>query len=384
MTTGFNGFSNPVNFKPPRTRQIRTSNVAPIGLVDFGSFIEYTSGTFTQTFSSAASLPDGWFVWLKNSGTGLITLDFAEGETCDALTSFIMYPSEVRIIYDDGASFKSVVVSAFTYTSTSTFTFTRPPGYAGFLGECWGAGGSGGRGLALAPAGGGGGGGYNQRFLTSAQMGASQTCTVGAGGIAQTVADTAGNAGGNTSIGSLVVGYGGGGGGATNNGGGGGGGGGTLGAGSTGINNSNGALGGEPSSNNSGSPGSGGILSTTILGVSNSMGGGGGGYGSGASAAASTGGASNWGGGGGGGGRDSTAGGVGGASFMGGAGGGGAANSTAGGAGGTSVNGGNGGAGGFDSTAATSGTAPGGGGGGNEDGNSGAGADGQIRITGIV
>jgi len=46
----------------------RTSNTI-LGAADMGSIIDFTSGGFIQTFTAAASLPAGWFVYVKNSGT---------------------------------------------------------------------------------------------------------------------------------------------------------------------------------------------------------------------------------------------------------------------------------------------------------------------------
>ena len=99
------------------------------------------------------------------------------------------------------------------FTSSGTYTPNATMVYA--LIECWGSGGAGGGvvGSATGTRGGGGGGagGYSASIKTAAQVGASQTVTIGAGGTGSSGA--AGGAGGATSVGSLVVANGGSGGG---------------------------------------------------------------------------------------------------------------------------------------------------------------------------
>lgn len=95
------------------------------------------------------------------------------------------------------------------FTANGTFTPpTPPPGYAisHFIGTVYGGGYSGDKsstGLGVAGVGGRSGGRYSRR-ISIAEMGSSQTITIGSGGAARTSAG-AGNAGGTTSIGSLLV-----------------------------------------------------------------------------------------------------------------------------------------------------------------------------------
>jgi hypothetical protein len=233
-------------------------------------------------------------------------------------------------------------------TTTQTFaasgTYTAPAGLKYARVRAWGAGGSGCANRSNSIAGGGGGGGYIERFLTSAEIGVSQTVTIGQGGAAVAVSTaviTAGNNGGNTTFGSLITAYGG------------------TGAPAGGVSTTGGA-GGNYFAQGGGTVdgGSAGPASSGGAGGDNVNSGGGGG---GAASLGGVGGKSVFGGGGGG----ATAGGV----------------NTA--AGGVSTYGGAGGAGSF--TTATSGSIPGGGGGGasNSTGTvtSGAGANGKIEVT---
>lgn len=316
-------------------RSDRTSNTA-LGTADKGKLIDITSGTFSQTFDAVGTLGDGWYCYLRNSGTGDITLDPNASETIDGLTSFVMYPGECRLVQCDGVALRSVVLNAFYRKFTSSGTFTKPPGYNYFDGLLWGGGGAGAKDGASSAAGGGGGGNCLPFILPTSAFGASETVTIGAGGIHTA---THGGDGGNSTVGSLFTSYGGGGGSSAGNGGGGGG---SLSAGSSigngqpytsGSNRENSGFGGAPPGYRSAYGGAGG---------SNA----GGGF------------ASLWGGASGGAGNATTAGGI-------------------------STFGGNGG-GGSQAGTASAGAAPGGGGGGTYTGTSGDGARGELRIRGVI
>lgn len=330
-------------------RQDRTSNTI-LGTANRGNLINITSGTFTQTFTAAATLGSGWFCYIANNGTGDITLDPNASETIDGLTSYIMYPGECRLVQCNGTNFITEIVQPFSATFTATGTFTKPPGYRYFSGLLWGGGGSG---AASSTSGGGGGGACVPFTVLASDVSASQTITIGAGGTG--VVSGAGNAGGNSTIvfGSKTFTAYGGGRGSNNSGGGGGG---ALGAGESGS--SGWVPGGAPDYGASSSN------------KNNNFGGGQG------APMNTVGGASVYGGGGGGGGEPS---GVGGTSIYGGGGG----SGSRAGAGGVSIFGGNGGTG-VGTSGGGAGTAPGGGGGGADGNNSGAGARGECRIWGIA
>lgn len=111
---------------------------------------------------------------------------------------------------------------ATVYEFTSSGTFTKPSGATFIMVEAWGAGGGGSSGRRGAAGtdrnggGGGGGGAYTQRLFKAAEVGSTETVTIGAGGAggaAVTADNTDGNvgsSGGNSSFGSLLYAFGGG------------------------------------------------------------------------------------------------------------------------------------------------------------------------------
>lgn len=193
-----------VTLAPRIVRETRTSNTT-LSNADSTKHIDITSGTFTQTFNAAATMGTGWHVWLSNSGTGEITLDPNLAELIDGLSSYIMYPQEMRLITCDGLTFTSKVVHPFIATFIASGTFVKPPCYAMFGGEGWSGGASGQRtnSAATLSVGGAGGGAYPFAFPASA-LAATEVVTIGAGGAA--VSGVAvGNVGGDTSLGTLLT-----------------------------------------------------------------------------------------------------------------------------------------------------------------------------------
>ena len=196
-------------------RVARTSNTQ-ITSANRGNLIDITSGTFTQTFDAAATLGNGWFCYIRNSGTGDITLDPNASEQIDGLTSYVMYPGEVRLVQCDGTGFNSVVLSSFYRTFTTSGTFTKPPGYDAFSCYVLAGGGGGGAGSANGSGRGGNGGGGGGSLIgtyPSANIASSETITVGSGGAGGSSSEAAGSNGGNSSFGAWLVASGGGGGG---------------------------------------------------------------------------------------------------------------------------------------------------------------------------
>jgi hypothetical protein len=207
-----NGASAPawatITSTPTVVLSSRTANTI-LGTADASKLIDITSGTFSQTFTAAATLGSGWFCYIRNSGTGDITLDPNASELIDGLSTYIMYTGETRLVQCSGTAFTSIVLSPFSRTFSATGTFTKPPGYSYFGGLLWSGGASGGRsGTAGLVAYGGAGGGCFPFTILSSTMAATETITIGAGGAAKVSSDNAQNAGGNSSVGSFFTVYG--------------------------------------------------------------------------------------------------------------------------------------------------------------------------------
>jgi hypothetical protein len=184
-------------------RKVRTANTMLVAS-DCRAFIDITSGTFTQTFDTFANLGDGWYVIIRNKGTGLITIPSSDG-----VSNWVMYPGEVRLFQNDGTGLTTFVIQPFYWVATTSGNFIKPPGYSLFGGEMWGAGASGGVGdsSSASSAYGGGGGGYVPFRYAYADLAASEPFVIGAGGTSRPISQVlaTGNAGGNTTFKALAA-----------------------------------------------------------------------------------------------------------------------------------------------------------------------------------
>lgn len=137
LENGFDYIDAPSNITPDTKTAAYTLTAA-----DKTKRINCT-GTWTLAFASAASLGNGWATYVANTGTGDITLDPSGTELIDSLSSYIMYPGEVRLIICDGTALSSIVIQPFFKEVSVSGVFIKPPGYRLFEGFLWGAGASG-------------------------------------------------------------------------------------------------------------------------------------------------------------------------------------------------------------------------------------------------
>ena len=93
----------------PLVRVARTSNTQLVA-ADTGKMFDITSGTFSQTFVAAATLGSGWWCYIANNGTGVVTLDPNSSEQIDGGTTLAMYRGEVRLVQCDGSALRSILV----------------------------------------------------------------------------------------------------------------------------------------------------------------------------------------------------------------------------------------------------------------------------------
>ncbi len=106
---------------PSIVRSARTSNTI-LAAADSQSLIDITSGTFSQTFTAAATLGSGWFCYIRNSGTGVITLDPNASETIDGTTTFTLQPGNRILVQCDGSNFYSAINNALAGNSSVYLT----------------------------------------------------------------------------------------------------------------------------------------------------------------------------------------------------------------------------------------------------------------------
>lgn len=77
-------------------------------LADFGKCILVTNTT-TITLTAAATLGDGWYIYIKNNGTDTVTIDGNASETIDgALTVSLATEDDTILIVCDGSNFHTL------------------------------------------------------------------------------------------------------------------------------------------------------------------------------------------------------------------------------------------------------------------------------------
>jgi hypothetical protein len=164
------------------------------------------TGWITVGVLDPAGFESGGVTPIANGGTGEIT---AAAAIAALLPSQGGNANKALITTGTSLLWGNAISSTFTkYETTGTFTWTKPAGVTTVIVFCWGGGGGGGK---HATQGGGGGAGASCVItaLAAADLGSSETVTVGAGGAGKTGGNGSGGNGGNSSFGSYVTGYGG-------------------------------------------------------------------------------------------------------------------------------------------------------------------------------
>ena len=88
---------------------------------DRGSLIDCTSGAFTISFQACATLGADWSVYIRNSGTGVITLDPNGSETIDGAATFTLNPGSSVVLQCNG----STIHKAGLYQYVSQYLHVR-------------------------------------------------------------------------------------------------------------------------------------------------------------------------------------------------------------------------------------------------------------------
>jgi hypothetical protein len=103
------------------SRSPRTVNAVLTG-GDKATFVDITGGTFSQTLTAAATLGNGWFCYVGNSGAGFVTLDPNAAETVtvhgQALPTWVLWPNESGLLVCNGAGFNYYQITKGEITQT--------------------------------------------------------------------------------------------------------------------------------------------------------------------------------------------------------------------------------------------------------------------------
>lgn len=70
---------------------------------DRGALLDCTSGTFTLSFQACATLGANWSAYIRNSGTGVITLDPNGAETIDGAATYSLLAKHTALVQCDGS-----------------------------------------------------------------------------------------------------------------------------------------------------------------------------------------------------------------------------------------------------------------------------------------
>jgi len=153
-------------------------------------------------------------VTVKGSGGGGVTLDAGTAASNTTLTLPNTNGTVINtapgtagnVLTSNGTTWASSAPTSYAInaqTFDSSTAWTKPSGYSAnsrvFI-QAWAGGGSGARHATAASASGGGGGGYSERWVNLSQLGATETVTIGAGGVSRTGSNQTGDQGGNTSV----------------------------------------------------------------------------------------------------------------------------------------------------------------------------------------
>lgn len=78
-----------------------------VAATDRGKLIDGT-GTFTLSLTAAATLANGFSFAVRNSGTGVITIDPNLSELIDGVSTLAYYPGESFVVVCSGSAFKTI------------------------------------------------------------------------------------------------------------------------------------------------------------------------------------------------------------------------------------------------------------------------------------
>ena len=105
------------------TNSVSTSPYA-LSNTDRGEVFVWTGALGTMTLPAASGVGNGWFVHVRNGGTGTLTIDPAASETINDASTLALTPGDSAVIFTDGTEWWTVglgqnAVFAFDYTTIS-------------------------------------------------------------------------------------------------------------------------------------------------------------------------------------------------------------------------------------------------------------------------
>jgi hypothetical protein len=99
-------------FSPPGSLVTKTGGFTLDG--DSQNIAYACSGTFTAAITAAATLGDGWFSFIRNTGSGGITVDPNATETINGLPSLLVPPGMSCMIFTNGINFQALFMGPQT------------------------------------------------------------------------------------------------------------------------------------------------------------------------------------------------------------------------------------------------------------------------------
>src|SRR3990167_1646809 len=109
----FHADGNPTAAAPRATQKIlvhavltKTATYAVV-VADNGKLIDCTSGTFDVDLPAAATAGVGFILVVRNSGTGVVTLDPDSSELIDGVAGLALRPGDQALVTSDGSAWKS-------------------------------------------------------------------------------------------------------------------------------------------------------------------------------------------------------------------------------------------------------------------------------------
>src|SRR3990167_1204654 len=108
-----------------------------------------TDSTFSQAFITTATMGDGWWCIVKNTGATAVTLNPYSTQTLDGVQSITLQQYVERILYTDGSNWFSLALRqqlVDTQTFTGNGTWTKHPWAISVKIDIVGGGGGGGGG----------------------------------------------------------------------------------------------------------------------------------------------------------------------------------------------------------------------------------------------